>query len=151
MDNLLPYRGFEELEDLHQIFTFRCRIDDAMAYLRKCKADLDADLIRHMDAQGVSEYLTGPEGNRIEVRKRKKKKTAVNIKEMRRMLTNPENKEEAELALRCLSGGQSAWKAAEVQAVQDTIGRNDLIKTTYSDEVEIKDVNIDKLKALGRM
>jgi hypothetical protein len=150
MQDLIAFRDFEELEDLHEIFSFRCRLDDAAAYIRKAKADLDEQLARHMTEQGVKTYTTGPEGNRIEVRLTKKKTTKVDTKTLTRMLTDPVDHAEKELARRCLSGGQSAWKAAEVQVAADTLGMP-LIETTWTDTVEVKAVPVDQLKAMGRI
>lgn len=148
---LQNYGDFEFIEDNHNLFTFRCKIEDAMAVLRNFKAKLDEQLILKMTEQDIAEFETGPEDNRTLVKRTKEKKDKLkDTKRLRKMLltgTQPER----ELAERALAGGQSAWKIPKVREMADTLGvsQDEFVETTWTDKVIVKALPVDILAAKG--
>jgi hypothetical protein len=126
------------------LFIHRLRIESAMAELRRIKDELDQELILVMKEKGIASFEFGMEERRQIVKYGKQKKDTINANALRKWLSGTD--EERLMALDCLSGGQSVWKAAQVRMIQDSIGRDDLIKTDWFDKIEVKAVPVDKLK-----
>jgi len=148
--DLKSYLDWEVVENLEELVIWRYRIEDAMRTLKEYKAKLDEHLIFTMKEQGVKEFSTGPEGNRQTIKYGKKMARKVNAKALMQMLCEGTTDEHL-AAKSCLSSGQSAWKAAQVELIADSMGREDLVKKEFSEKIEVKVQETDKLKAMGRI
>ena len=149
MKELLSFKDYELAKDNDELFVCRLKIEEAMQELKKIKANLDEELIRRMKEDGIKSFNVMLGENMSCVRYGKVKKQEItNTKKLKEMLTS-ESHSDRELALNALSDGQSAWKISQVKILQDTIGLEGLVKTTYGNKIEVQVVPVDLLKAKG--
>ena len=149
MNALEVFRDYELAENLDELFAKLCLIQDAKAKLREIESEAKEEMMRRMKEEGVREFRTGPEGQQNLVRYGRK--VTHKIKDTRRLIKMlwSANEAERDLSKEALAGGQSVWKIAQVRVLCDTLGIDDLIETQEKDELELKVVPIDQLKAMG--
>lgn len=112
------------------------RLADAADEIKRMKKELEDELLRKMSEEKTKAF----EFLGFIVKASHEKKTTVNAAQLKHMLLHG-SQDEKEMAANCLSDGQSAWKAAEVQLMQDTIGQTHLVTTQWLDKVSVKMVD----------
>jgi len=137
---------FDCAETCRDVFTMRLRIEDAMKILKEYKKECDMYLIGRMKEEG-KEFFKEKLANGMNIIKygKVKKEKIVSTKRLIEML-NSEDEAERELATKAISGGQSAWKIAQVKVLADTLGIDDLIETKYEDKIEVKVIPIEQIE-----
>jgi len=133
------FLDFEDAETNDELFMARIGIDGAMARLKEIKAKLDEELMRRMTEQGIAKFQFGDanadDGKIVEMKH--EAIPAMDTKKLTNMLLG-DDPDRRDMARRCLSSGQGAWKKAEVRDVADTIGDRDLIKYTRTGRIVVK-------------
>ena len=147
LPEIAPLLDFEELDTIEKLFDFRLHIEEAIAQARKAKSMLDNKLLDAMKENGVESFEYGMEENKIVVSIAKEKKDSVNTEKLISWLKS-EDEAERDMALKCLAGGQSAWKPAMARLIQDSIGCKDLCKTTWYDKVKLSAIPKKTLERL---
>jgi len=145
---LEPYTKYEMSETLDELFEWRCKIEDAMAQLREVRANADEELIRRMKEKNLVQFKTQYMGGESVVKYGKKKKTKVDTRLMKKFLFGGKGSSQ-DMARDALAGGQSAWKAAKVQLMADTLAIPKLIETTHEDKIVVEIIQTEKLKQMG--
>ena len=149
MKELEPFRDYELSKTLDQLFEWRLKIQDAKTWLNKLQTELDVELIERMKAQNVEKFKVGIEDNQSEISFGKTAKHTINVKEMKVALAS-EDDGTKNMAFAALGNNQSAWSSSKVREMQDTLGRDDLCKTTFEDKIKVKVKPVDILKQMGR-
>lgn len=146
MDELKKFHyDIEELESTEQAMMLRGRLQDGLKYIKELIAELDLELMRIMREQDIQSFEWGIDELRKKIWVGKKKTEKItNLAKLRQMLFS-EDEAEREMSRAAMSSGQSAWKVAKVKELADTLGL-DLVQTTYSDKLEIKEVPVNLLK-----
>jgi len=135
------YNDYELTSGVEPLYEFRVAMLGAMARMREIMDALDQELMRRMKETKTISFEFGLEERRVKVWVGQK--TTKRIKDTKPLVELL--KQGHELAYKALSGGQSAWKTAQVETLADTLGL-DLIEITKEDKLEIKTVPLKVLE-----
>jgi len=118
MSELEVFKKFLDMQEPEELAFYRLKLEDAAAGIRKLKAALDEVCLRRMKEKGQKEFTLGKyKCYRAPEVTKKIKDTRVLVK-----LLKSEDATEREMAFNALSGGQSAWKMAQVELIEGTLG-----------------------------
>jgi hypothetical protein len=140
MKELEPFKSYENLQKVEEVFTVRLRMEEARSKLKEMMAELDSFLIRLMKDQKIHSFEIPMGDSSAKVYYTKdEKETVINPKLLENMLFS-DNPGDVALARRCISFSASQWKRfKQIRELCDTKGidQTKVIKVTYPEKLEI--------------
>ncbi len=135
------YEKIEAMETIDELYFLRLGVEDLRAQLKKALDEIDRRITDRAIAEGKTRFESGHDEQRAVIvvgQKREKKVTKDGAAKLQKLLLDPDPVKR-ECVLTALPQSPSAWKAAKVIEVCDTLGLDatQFVRIEWKDEVGV--------------